>query len=241
MRAKQFHLLLNQQQNDNVQTFCFDLQQVQVLPKLPIQEAFYSLQVPYYAFCIVDPISLHPVFYNWTEEENLCGRGSNATGSAIFHFLKNQDFTGIEKIRFFSDGCGGQNKNSQIIHLLMYWLYKEAPASVTSIDHFFPVTGHSYLPADRVFGRVEKQLRRKPECILPEDYENVYKTVGTVNVLQRNWIAYDIKVLLDTFKKIEGISEQKRMYIRKRTKNGETMANIAKTWTKRKTRNFTAA
>ncbi|KAK4872958.1 hypothetical protein RN001_014987 [Aquatica leii] len=49
VRAKQFHKLMNETPANGL-TFCFDLQQVQVLPKMPIQETFYAQQVALYIF-----------------------------------------------------------------------------------------------------------------------------------------------------------------------------------------------
>lgn len=49
LQAKAFHTLMHESSSSSV-TSCFDMQQVQVLPKLPIQEAFYARQVAYYCF-----------------------------------------------------------------------------------------------------------------------------------------------------------------------------------------------
>nr|CAI5853289.1 unnamed protein product [Callosobruchus analis] len=40
LRAKQFNLLMKEEEQ-HIQVFCFDLQQVQNLPKLPIDDAYY--------------------------------------------------------------------------------------------------------------------------------------------------------------------------------------------------------
>ena len=96
----------------------FDLQQVQNLPKISIQETFYSLQIAYYCFCVVDVDAKLPNFYVWTE--NLASRGSNEVGSALLHFLKHAQLNeSLTKICLFCDGCGGQNKNSHILHMLI--------------------------------------------------------------------------------------------------------------------------
>lgn len=83
--------------------------------------------------------------------------GSNEIGSALLNYLRASNLNGIRKIHLFADGCGCQNKNSHIMHLLMYWLHNESPDNIEEIEITFPVRGHSYLPADRVFGRVEKE------------------------------------------------------------------------------------
>ncbi|KAF2889918.1 hypothetical protein ILUMI_16255 [Ignelater luminosus] len=62
VRAKQFNLLMKEEDADTT-TFCFDLQQIQNLPKIPIQKAYYSLQIAFYSFCIVDINAKEPIFY----------------------------------------------------------------------------------------------------------------------------------------------------------------------------------
>ncbi|KAI4465463.1 hypothetical protein MML48_3g00003997 [Holotrichia oblita] len=57
------------------------------------------------------------------------------------------------------DGCSGQNKKHIVRNCLVLWLYKEASLTIKDILVVFPVRGHSYLPADRVFGRVEKDFK----------------------------------------------------------------------------------
>lgn len=217
-KAKQFNSLMKEER-DNEVTYCFDLQQVQNLPKIPIQETFYSLQLAYYCFCVVDVHAKTPNFYVWTE--NASGRGSNEIGSALLHFLRNSEFDeAITKIRLFCDGCGGQNKNSHIMHMLMYWLHKESRKHIKEIEIIFPVRGHSYLPADRVFGRIEKELRRHDRIILPSDYTDIYKNFGKVFELGKDWMVYDLKSLLTVFNKYEGISEQKIINLKKVTNRG---------------------
>ncbi|KAF2891022.1 hypothetical protein ILUMI_15151, partial [Ignelater luminosus] len=74
IRAKQFNFLMKEE-DAGTTTFCFDLQQIQNLSKIPIQEAYYSLQIAFYSFCIVDINAKEPIFYTWNEVQS--GRGSN--------------------------------------------------------------------------------------------------------------------------------------------------------------------
>ncbi|KAF2881233.1 hypothetical protein ILUMI_24938 [Ignelater luminosus] len=62
---------------ENAITFCFDLQQVQSMPRVPISKTFYAQQLLFYAFCVTDVTTRHPVFYTWTE--NQAFRGCLAT------------------------------------------------------------------------------------------------------------------------------------------------------------------
>lgn len=213
LRAKQFANMMKEREEGTV-SICYDMQQVQPLPKLPISEAFYSHQISYYNICFMDLKKSHPSMYTWTE--NQAKRGSTEVGSALLDFLRKYDFPpNCTKLRLFSDGCGGQNKNCHIIHVLTYWLYKEAPKHLKMILLIFPVRGHSYLAADRVFGRVEKELRAQSTILHKDDYLNIYKNHGTVRQLGTDWNLYNIKELLPRMKKMDGILDMKRIFLQK--------------------------
>ncbi|CAG9827127.1 unnamed protein product [Diabrotica balteata] len=127
-RAKQFFKSMKEESADSV-TYCFDLQQVQNLPKAPITEALYSQQLAFYAFCVIDILTKTPVFYTWLEHEAL--RGMVEISFALTDFLKKTDFDpDIKHLRLFSDGCGGQNKNSHMVHALTLWLLNNAPKTI---------------------------------------------------------------------------------------------------------------
>lgn len=136
-RANTFYELAREQDEHSL-AFCFDLQQVQPLPKTPIGDAFYSHQISFYAFCCVAMSSRDPSFYVWTE--NLAGRGSTEIGSALLNYLDSLHYDcNISTIRLFCDGCAGQNKNSYIIHTLMFWLKNRSSETVREIIITFPV------------------------------------------------------------------------------------------------------
>lgn len=224
VKAKAFYQY-TKEEPENTVSYCFDLQQVQPLPKTPIQEAFYARQLSFYSLCVVDMKAQNPTFYVWSEDQ--AARGANEVGSALFNHLSSLDLEQIRYIRLFCDGCGGQNKNSHIVHILMYWLLHKAPNHLETITLFFPVRGHSFLPADRVFGRVERLLRKHPLITLKTDYIKHYSEVGTVKELGREWNLYNVKILEEYYKKIAGISEMKRI-IFKKFKNQKTSTEYCK-------------
>lgn len=212
LRANAYYKLLNETPDKSV-TFCFDLQQVHPLPKTPIQDAFYLRQISFYAFCCVDVKSRAPFFYTWCENQG--GRGSVEIGSALLTHLRSIDLENVEIVRLFCDGCSGQNKNAHIVHILTYWLQNESPNGVKELILHFPVRGHSYLPADRVFGRVEKQLKKLVVISNPEGYNSVYSNVGEVKILGTDWRLYDIKKLQQVYNKVPGIKDFKKISIQK--------------------------
>lgn len=218
LRAAAFYKLMKEKV-DNCVTLCFDLQQIQPLPKSAIQEAYYSRQIGYYCSCIVDSDGSNPSFYVWTEEQ--AGKGSVEVSSALIEHLNSMNISvNVKTIRLFCDGCGAQNKNNYVLHSLMHFLLK-TESKVETIQLIFPVRGHSFLPADRVFGRIEKLLRKRPTIIRKEEYVEIYKTVGCVKELGVDWTLYDTKELSNKdgcFTRLEGISGLKKIFIKKQVK-----------------------
>lgn len=73
----------------------------------------------------------------------------------------------IKALHLFCDNCSGQNKNYTV--WLMLWMF--CNKSGVNLEWIFPVKGHSYMPADRAFAKVEKQLHRVGTLILPSEYD----------------------------------------------------------------------
>lgn len=163
LRAKAFFNLLREEREDLI-ILSFDCQKNLVLPKVPDQSAYYSRQLYIYNFTIVQGSSRNKlnkdnVFsYYWTEDE--FGKGSNEIASAVYDRLNKIDF-GVEKkiVRLIADGCSGQNKNSTVIGMCCKWLLN-APLNIERVELIFPVVGHSFLPSDRVFALIEKQIKK---------------------------------------------------------------------------------
>lgn len=100
------------------------------------------------------------------------------------------------------------------MHALAYWLGNDG-GHISRIEIVFPVRGHSRLPPDRVFGRVEQELRRKKDINLPSDYNNVYEQHGLVRQLGRDWQIRAFKEFSKSMCDISGIQNMKRVILKK--------------------------
>lgn len=61
--------------------------------------------------------------------------------------------------------------------------------------HIFPLRVHSYMPPDRVFGRIEKTLR-KAECIVsPAEYHEIFKDHGQMLRWGIEWKSHDFQTV----------------------------------------------
>lgn len=74
LRANAFYSIMKEDADESVVSLCFDLQQIQQLPKTNIQDAYYLRQFNFYSLCITSLDGLNSTFYTWSED--LGGKGS---------------------------------------------------------------------------------------------------------------------------------------------------------------------
>lgn len=180
----------------NTTYFSFDCQKNLALPRLPDQAAYFSQQINYNNFTVVagtskDKLRPRNVFsYLWTEIDSR--KDSNTIASALQHALKNFDFDpSIETVRLFADGCGGQNKNTNMMAMLAYWLLKESPKHIKHIELIFPIVGHSFLPPDRIFGLIEKDIKKMPVIVEISGYDDLIRKHSTIRKIGTDWDVFD--------------------------------------------------
>lgn len=199
LRAKAFYGLLKDT-NENLLILSFDCQKNQPCPKVPDQSAYYSRQLYVYNFTIVIGNSKSPltpnntIIYTWTED--VLPKASNEIASAVFHCL-NTIFVNpqhnITQIRLVADGCSGQNKNQSVLGMAAKWLQDYAPEYIKGLEIVFPVVGHSFLPPDRVFAKIEKEIKRLEVITSPDGYYEIFNNHGTVYYLGLDVKVYDWK------------------------------------------------
>lgn len=221
LKAKSFYMFLREL-DDETLTISFDCQKNQVLPKVADQIAYYSRQLYIYNFTIVIGTSTNKFqkenvrIYTWTE--NIHAKSSNEIASAVFDLLSKADLTGKKKIRMMADGCGSQNKNSTMITMVAHWLLMCAPRHIKTIELIFPVPGHSFMPADRVFGFIEKEVKNKEVILDPSEYHNIYERYGVVTKLGedckvKDWKTYGSEVMKPPAQYHFKFNECKRYYV----------------------------
>ena len=197
-RARTFYDRMNECPESSI-TVCFDMMENLALPKSPIGQTYYSRQLYKYVFGVVvhhgkdSHQSKEDVFiFTWCEHENR--KDSNMIASALNFCFRDRirgRLLDATNLRLFSDSCYGQNKNLNMLAMLCTLRRTAYPNMI--IDYTFPVRGHSFLPADRVFGRIEQDLRKKDTILLPDEYDAVLQRHGTLLVYDRDWQAYDYK------------------------------------------------
>lgn len=104
----------------------------------------------------------------------------------------------IKHICLVCDGCVAQNKNSIVVSALLHWLTFKAPLNIKEIEIVYPVTGHSFIPTDHVFGQIEKQVRKLDTIINPEDYLKIIEAFSTIRRLGNDTPVYNFKTAMQT-------------------------------------------
>lgn len=195
-RAKAFFELL-QDEDPSKLIVSFDCEKNMPLPRLPDQAVYYSRQFYMFNFTIVrgnSKTTLAPenvTSYMWTENE--FQKDSNTIASCVFDYLNSTDMTEYTTLRLVSDGCGGQNKNSIMVCMLMKWFGKYAPQNIKSVELVFPVTGHSYIPPDKVFGFIEKEIRKHEIIQTCEELKDLVSRYSTVKEVSSDTKIYNFK------------------------------------------------
>lgn len=64
-----------------------------------------------------------------------------------------------------------------------YWLKNNAPKNINEIQLVFPVSGHSFIPPDRVFALIEKKVKNRQTIISPSEYFSIFEEHGNVQKL----------------------------------------------------------
>ena len=145
---------------------------------------------------------------------------------AIYHPLKNTDFTGIKTLRLIADGCAGQNKNTTVLGMCSKWL-TEAPQHVKRVEIIFPIVGHSFIPPDRVFAQIEKVIRKREIIANPDEYYDIIKEHATLISVGNDCKVFDWKTATaEVFKPVGRWHFQfknSKRFILKRSKTGNIL------------------
>ncbi|CAG5026527.1 unnamed protein product [Parnassius apollo] len=116
--------------------------------------------------------------------------------------------------------------------MLLFWLLNKSPTHVKEIQLYFPVQGHSFMPVDHLFGRIEKDVREIPVITTRQEYFEIFSKHDRVCELGKDWCLYDIKGLETNYKKTCGpsicIPSMKKIIIKKCKSQGRQLNCVVK-------------
>ena len=137
-------------ENENVLVFNFDLEAVLYTPCDKVSTIFYLRKLCTYNCTMFDLVSRLGYCYMWNETEGK--RGSNEISSCLYRYLSESK---AKEVVFFTDTCGGQNRNQYFSTMMMYIV--ETDITISSIDHIFMVQGHSHMEVDNMHSAIERK------------------------------------------------------------------------------------
>ena len=148
---------------DKFQASVYDLQQVIYLPKSGRGELFYKRRLACYNFTVYELSS--KAGYCFLHHEGIAKRGANEIASNLHKYLCILDQEGKQDVALFSDGCVGQNKNTILPAMLLYFVEKSV--SVKQITLYYFETNHGQSEGDAVHSTIERCLKGTCDIFLP--------------------------------------------------------------------------
>jgi hypothetical protein len=107
--------------------------------------------------------------------EALASRGENEIASCLYRHLKGLPQI-VKEATFYSDTCGGQNKNS---HVAAMFIKFQSENTNLMINHKFLISGHTHLECDVDHPMIEKQKKKmKIPVYHPHDWYQLVRTTG---------------------------------------------------------------
>ena len=151
----------------------FDLQKALPFPMLNVGPAYYARKLYVYNFGIHRyPENFNAHFFVWNESQG--GRGAQELATCVIDYLR-RFAPHAEEITIYCDRCGGQNRNIKMCLMLLHYL-SDPEISVRTIDIKFMISGHSYLPNDADFGIIEKEIQKREQVFVPDEYFDIIRS-----------------------------------------------------------------
>lgn len=138
---------------------CYDLQAVFQCPKGDISVFYYKSKLNVFNLTFFDLKSTDVYCFVWHEGE--ADRGVNEIGSCVLKVIEEKALSAKEEpidLIFYTDNCGGQQKNKFMIKLYQYAV-QNFP-KINSITHKFLVKGHTQNEGDCAHSLIEREVKR---------------------------------------------------------------------------------
>nr|CAI5857563.1 unnamed protein product [Callosobruchus analis] len=160
------------------------------IPSSDVSPMYYSRKLCGYNLTIYKGAPPNNAYcYTWSEVNG--ARGSIEIATCIFQYIRSLPRQ-ITEVSFFSDTCGGQNRNQNVLALLYYFVhYEDTP--ITVIEQKFLESGHSMMECDSMHSAIEHQKKYLAVYTL-NDWINIFKMARSKRGKKQN-DAYFVKEL----------------------------------------------
>lgn len=154
---------------NSLKTFTFDLQAVLYAPCSNISSFFYSRKLSSYNLTIYDQNTKHGECFFWEETEGK--RGSDEIGTVLYKHLLSLPEE-IKHVIYYSDTCGGQNRNRFVASILLHAV--KTIANLQTIELKFLEPGHTQMEADSMHSAIER-AKKGMKIFSPLEYPTIIK------------------------------------------------------------------
>lgn len=126
--------------------------------------------------------------------EGMGKKGPNEVCSFIANYIETNVPPEVKHLHVFMDGCPGQNKNHTTVRMF---------ASLTdmgrfkTVNQYFPIRGHSFLPCDRDFGVVKRALKKNDTVYTIKQYTELFVSASQQNKFTVYLIEEDNSIIKD--------------------------------------------
>lgn len=179
-RSKKFYAelkkitsMVQSDESGEIGAICIDFMQNLELPRIPVQETFYLRQLTVNVCCIHNLKNNTATFIVY--HEGIGGKSPNEVCSFLFKFIS-EHLKNVKHLHIFTDGCGGQNKNHTLIRLCSALVSLKL---FQSVEQYYPVRGHSFLPCDRDFAVLKRKIKRQDRIFTIKEYAELILASST--------------------------------------------------------------
>ena len=151
-----------------------DYQKNLPLPLTGVSQEYYKRQLWIHNLCIHDNVTNDATMFLYAE--HYAKKRPNEVISCLNYYFDGLPPT-ICKVHIFLDNCFSQNKNRYLIA----YLNVLAQTRFDEIHVYYPLPGHSRMPCDRDFGRIEKKRRKKDRVAQPSEWVNLIRETDRTN------------------------------------------------------------
>ena len=157
----------NAKTQPNLHVCCFDLQSVLYTPCSLVSLMYYMRKLCCYNLSFYSLGNSNGTCFVWTEVE--ANRGASEIATCLKLYLESLPDE-VTHVIFYSDACGGQNRNKIIASCLLDSVIKHRKINI--IDHKFLESGHTHMEVDSMHAAVEF-AKKKTQIFVPSQWDTV--------------------------------------------------------------------
>ena len=158
------------QHDKTYHTAAFDLQAVLTTPCSLVGELYYKRKLCCYNLSFYALGNKKGTCYLWDETHGQRGSCEVATCLLMYTSSVANKLSAVQEITYYSDTCGGQNRNQFVAAALLHALRMNNKLSI--INHKFLEKGHSEMEVDSVHSTIES-AKKRTKVFVPSQWHTV--------------------------------------------------------------------